>query len=312
MQIARRLRLPNNSPHGFTLVELLLATALTAVVMMAVYSSLDLYQRLMTAGRVDSERTQLKRALLEAMKRDIQSLVYYAPPETVGSSEATESADTEQAGMLSLLPADTSDESDTEEELMVQPGSGLYGDLTTLMLHVSRPPLAVQTVTADEMPATEVDLRSISWFLAVPNAPGLAGAVGNLASGGGMTMSRNSAVQGIARLQGASFALDYYDSQEATGLLAERAEILSDQVALLEFRYFDGIEWLESWDSDVMEGLPAAVEISIGFAPVTGNANSLGSQQASTVENQTGEITRCVIEMPLYAPQSTTDTTVVE
>ena len=312
MQMARRLRLPNNSPHGFTLVELLLATALTAVVMMAVYSSLDLYQRLMTAGRVDSERTQLKRALLEAMKRDIQSLVYYAPPETVGSSEATESADTEQAGMLSLLPADTSDESDTEEELMVQPGSGLYGDLTTLMLHVSRPPLAVQTVTADGMPATEVDLRSISWFLAVPNAPGLAGAVGNLASGGGMTMSRNSAVQGIARLQGASFALDYYDSQEATGLLAERAEILSDQVTLLEFRYFDGIEWLESWDSDVMEGLPAAVEISIGFAPVTGNANSLGSQQPSTVENQTGEITRCVIEMPLYAPQSTTDTTVVE
>lgn len=312
MQQACRLRLRNGSPSGFTLVELLLATALTAVVMMAVYSSLDLYQRLMTAGRADSERTQLKRALLEAMKRDIQSLVYYAPSGTASSTEATESGETEEAGMLSLLPADTSDESATEEELTVQPGSGLYGDLTTLMLHVSRPPLSVQTVTPDGMPAEEADLRSISWFLAVPNAPGLAGAVGNLASGGGMTMSRNSAVQGIARLQGASFALDYYDSQEATGLLAERAEILSDQVTLLEFRYFDGIDWLESWDSDVMEGLPAAVEISIGFAPVAGNANVGGTQPSSSTEGQTGEISRCVIEMPLYAPPSTTDTTAVE
>jgi len=286
---------------GFTLVELLLAAALTAVVMLAVYSSLSLYQRLITAGQDNSERTQLKRAILEAMKKDIQSLVYYAPP-VVAAESGTASGDAAEAD--AGMEMETTDETGTEE-IVPQAGSGLYGDLQTLMLHVSRPPLSAAS-QGDPALVTEVDLRSVSWFLATPNAAGLAGAVGNLASGGGMMMSRTSAVQGIARLQGPSFALDYADSQEATALLAERAEILTDEVTLLEFRYFDGLEWLDMWDSDAMESLPTAVEITIGFrAASTGTPSTTTS---STEESAIVDITRYVVELPLYSPPETEST----
>jgi len=40
--------------------------------------------------------------------------------------------------------------------------------------------------------------------------------------------------------------------------------LLSPTVRFIHFRYFDGAEWLEQWDSPDM---PAAVEVAVGFKP---------------------------------------------
>ncbi|MBC7835687.1 MAG: type II secretion system protein [Phycisphaerales bacterium] len=44
-------------------------------------------------------------------------------------------------------------------------------------------------------------------------------------------------------------------------------ELLSDEVALLRFRYFDGAEWLHSFDSAITGLLPVAIEVAIWFGP---------------------------------------------
>ncbi|MDO8603130.1 MAG: type II secretion system protein GspJ [Candidatus Omnitrophota bacterium] len=45
----------------------------------------------------------------------------------------------------------------------------------------------------------------------------------------------------------------------------DHSDILSDNVSELEFLYFDGLEWLDAWNSDGVSGvgLPKAVEIKI-------------------------------------------------
>ena len=44
-------------------------------------------------------------------------------------------------------------------------------------------------------------------------------------------------------------------------------EPLAVEVSAIEFLYFDGFEWLDSWDSDQQGGLPPAVQISLALTP---------------------------------------------
>jgi type II secretory pathway pseudopilin PulG len=43
---------------------------------------------------------------------------------------------------------------------------------------------------------------------------------------------------------------------------------MSPEVVRLEFRYFDGVEWLSSWDSEAAGRLPSAVEIVLSLQPM--------------------------------------------
>ena len=40
---------------------------------------------------------------------------------------------------------------------------------------------------------------------------------------------------------------------------------MAPEVSLLEFRYFDGFDWFDSWDSALYGELPKAVEIALEF-----------------------------------------------
>jgi hypothetical protein len=49
------------------------------------------------------------------------------------------------------------------------------------------------------------------------------------------------------------------------------AEVVSDRIAGCRFRYFDGREWQESFDSQASGRLPAAIEVSLWFgSPAAG------------------------------------------
>ena len=48
-------------------------------------------------------------------------------------------------------------------------------------------------------------------------------------------------------------------------LMAEAAEFLAPEVVSLTFRYFDGVDWVEEWDSDLQGAVPTAIEITLGF-----------------------------------------------
>ena len=79
------VRIPN---RGFTLVELLLAMALTLTLMTMLYTAMDLHYRFSTMGQIEVERSQIARSLLSQMAADIRSTVYR--PEEVPEEEETQ------------------------------------------------------------------------------------------------------------------------------------------------------------------------------------------------------------------------------
>lgn len=85
---------------------------------------------------------------------------------------------------------------------------------------------------------------------------------------------------GFSQMQGATSVgqvplrgLLRFERNRATSLLSTttsaiggpRPESLAPEVVALRFRYFNGSNWLESWDSKTMNGLPRAVEITAIF-----------------------------------------------
>lgn len=63
--------------RGFTLLELLLALALAALVFMAIAMAIDLHLRSIDVGRTETEEAQLARAILRRMADDLRSAVQY-------------------------------------------------------------------------------------------------------------------------------------------------------------------------------------------------------------------------------------------
>jgi hypothetical protein len=66
----------------------------------------------------------------------------------------------------------------------------------------------------------------------------------------------------VRRVQGRAKAIFAAQNGGATAT-TEGEQLLSDQVVSLSFSYFDGLSWLDEWDSSLMAGLPLAVQITL-------------------------------------------------
>src|SRR5690606_22465877 len=47
--------------------------------------------------------------------------------------------------------------------------------------------------------------------------------------------------------------------------LDQQFELLAPEVLFVQFRYFDGFEWLPAWDTQQFGGVPVAVEITLAL-----------------------------------------------
>ncbi len=56
---------------------------------------------------------------------------------------------------------------------------------------------------------------------------------------------------------------------DETNPLAIRNDLWSHELAYLEFRYFDGVEWDTKWDITEGNSLPQLVMVTVGFKPIT-------------------------------------------
>lgn len=80
-------------------------------------------------------------------------------------------------------------------------------------------------------------------------------------------------------------------------------EVLCRNVMSLNFRYFDGIDWLDSWDSSVRENaLPLAVEVRIRIGLLAGTPQE---EHAAPEDGQEYELTR-VLLLPCGGSRITT------
>jgi len=239
--------------QGFTLLEVLLALSLSALLLGAVYMSLNLHWKYTTAGREEVEQSQLARAILNRITLDLRSALYRAPP----ADESAESAagDTTGAGGAEAGSTDASTTTMTEElpDPTGTQSPGLYGNSETLMVYISQPSKTLEYAPlfdADRAGHRTSDQQTVSWFLARKGGFGLAGAVG---------MEK----EGIARTSGDSLSTTLADQEGNLAALVQQTRVLAPEVTRVQFRYFDGISWQPAWDSAQFGGLPRLVEVTI-------------------------------------------------
>jgi len=278
-QSGRARRRPASRRLAFTLLEVVFALALSLLLFTAILSAVKLFGQISTVGREEVQQAQLSRAILRSMEIDIRSVIYHDPP-----AEEEDSA------------ADSGEEEEAEEELIeivdaaeVFSGQsiGIYGDATTLVIHTGRPPRRLESLLPIE-PSS--DLKSIAYFLATPGGEGLQGATGTL-----LDTTGSGDVQGLVRLEGDRLAVEFADASGNVDALAQQATLLAEEMDFLQFRYFDGLTWLDAWDTTTYERLPAAIEITLGIDSQT-TGNSIAT------EPRASRLYRFVVALPTAVP----------
>lgn len=288
---------------GVTLLELILALALAAIVMAAVVTAINLHLKAFDARRTNVEEAQLARAVLGRIADDLRSAV---PHGTVDFTEAARLAgnlpelseeDLEEleggeipgglfgegnqgdgGGDDDFGSGDSSDEEDEETNAEnrtpgVTPASvpGIYGNRYQLQVDVSYLPRIEDFQTAADAGVDKNDLpsdvKTVAYYL-MSNSAGLGSAP---SSGGESVFGRLDAsgqenlAEGLVRR-----SLDRSTTQWAiengdVARLDRVGQILAPEVIALEFRYFDGEAWSDVWDSQQRGGLPVAVEVALAI-----------------------------------------------
>lgn len=100
---------------------------------------------------------------------------------------------------------------------------------------------------------------------------------------GGGTLSSTVSGTGLARMAGDRLLMQMAGQQNSGALLAN-TEILAPEVRSISFSYYDGTQWLATWDSSSQSGLPKAVEVILELEPISGSS-SKGSLSNSTALN---------------------------
>jgi prepilin-type N-terminal cleavage/methylation domain-containing protein len=305
--MSRASHKPNRD--GFTLLEVLLAMALAAIVLGAITMAIDFHLRVVERGRQQVEEAQLARALLRKIADDLRCAVLYQPMDATslealagstsgatsgrGNAGTAQSADsatalTSASGSSSGSSSDftgepTSDEATLAESAVWGATPGLYGNHYELQVDVSRLPRIDQyeqlVVDLDGRPGDLVsDVKTVAYYLGT---------------------SSDTAVVGLMRREldraATSFAAQYGGLME----LELHQKLLAPEVIAIEFNYFDGIDWYPEWDSSVLGGLPVAVEIAVAISMTPGTVANAGMIDLSlTTGEEEFRVYRLLVHLP--------------
>lgn len=312
-------------PHrsAFTLLELLVALGLVTILLAALGAAIDFHYRVVQKARDQVEEAQLARALLERIAKDIRGAVPYDPvnfekliPGLVtqggqsGLSALGEAAglDSELFGELTGESGGTSLGGDWTTTTLPRTVPGLYGGADWIEVDASRLPrpdqLSSEIVLASEgMLVDRVsDVKTVAYFVVSPEetinytfsqAPGV---VGFEEQGGLVRRELDRAVTAWAAQAG---ELDVINQQ---------LEPIAPEVAAIQFAYFDGTQWTDSWDSDAQGCLPKAVEVRLylrAASSLSGLATGTPSGELETAgitsalgDTQSYRVYRTVVYLP--------------
>jgi hypothetical protein len=106
-------------------------------------------------------------------------------------------------------------------------------------------------------------------------------------------------IQGLARLEGNRLAIQIADEQSNLESLAEQVKLLAPEVTGLQFRYFDGVDWLDAWDSGVSQRLPQAVEIMLKVRRTGGSSVKSATRRN---EEPPGDVYHLTVAIPSAEP----------
>jgi prepilin-type N-terminal cleavage/methylation domain-containing protein len=318
---------------GFTLLEVVIALSLSLLLLTAVYAAIRMQYRLSQTGREQMERAQLSRAVLRLIESDVRSVVWQVqkPPQSDEDDSSTSAVDDEPTTSTSsgtsagstfgtLSSSGNSSTSGTasaseatqilsSDTAFADGSSGIFGDSQSLVLHISRPPrdMVYSTSPGEEIDSYgRSDLASVSYFIADGSAGGLSAAVASQSGGGSSVLG---GVVGLARKEEDRMSMVMAGGDAAVGSLETSAQVIAPEVVAIEFAYWDGLEWLDSWDSASSGTLPSAIGITLSIDTETSveNRTLSGQLQQAVTTGQSADVSqpvqvRYVIALPLAEP----------
>lgn len=262
---------PKHNGRGFTLLEVVLAMAISIVVFALVARAIELYLVRFDESRCMVEANQLMRGVVDQIAADLRAVRLSS---TAGSSGAS-SQEGEQGGNSGTENGVASSSENqggsggdgfgggslgSSSEAVIR---GLFGDATRLRIDRAAPPALMRRFLGEESLLTmqPADLpQSVTYFyregrqLSPTQFASLGVAPEQLGDCGGLCVWRSPT-------DAAVLVDDPLMAAEDSG--AEQAELLAPEVLELTFGYFDGEELRETWDSAEQERLPAAVQVEL-------------------------------------------------
>ena len=270
--------------RGYTLLEILIATAIGVVLLGALYVALDVQLGLTRSGREAVNTSSVARGLLERISTDVSLSLGPIPVQTSssntsaggtqsgagasGSTGATTSA-TNTTGGASSSGANPSASSSPATTSSTPPfNMGVQGDDTHLTLYLSRWPREVVLPPNDanynnqngNLPI-ESDLRRITWWFADGS--------------------------GLARQEIRIATSDDALNSPAPDLNDGYSTLVAPEVTSITFQYFDGSQWQTSWDGtqagpDGVTPIGPPIAISVDMTLVLPSSEPDGVKQTKT------------------------------
>ncbi|HIK94446.1 MAG TPA: hypothetical protein EYG03_21080 [Planctomycetes bacterium] len=275
----RGSEVPVSRTHGFTLLEVLLATGLTTLLMAALYTAMSVYWTTATESYDEIERAQIARAVLRQMARDIQSCTFVE--EELSTSE-------EDDDQTDDVDADTA---------MASYTNGLFGSDSDLVLYISRPDRDQDYISAQELMLPtdrSSDALVVRYLMAQEGGSSLGGEF----AASNATLSGPS--EGLARMQGDLIGLSTAINQGDMGMQLAATALLAPEVAALKFEYFDGVDYLTEWDSTAQNAMPLAIIIELTLTVVQDENDD--RNLAETVGALQDTVHRLVVPIPVCTP----------
>ena len=307
-----------SSRRAFSLLELILALALTVVIFSAIAASFHVFLKTVTEQQREIEQHQVARNVMAIIGNDIRAALQYKPVDVTGVENLAASEllvagiiggeSAEDIIAIDALGApeaeeDVSDVSGGSDELAeeeialadcVDCRPTLIGTETALTVDVSHlprldeyNPLVASNSEEVQLPS---DLKAISYFIGRPSAGDNSGRNSLFSDqvnelGG---LYRRNIDRAVANYAGEEGIMDFADSY---------ADLISPEVVELTFRYFDGEQWNTEWDNFERGGFPLAVEIVVTMDP--NRLNSDDPDSYSGFDPNTMQRYRSVVNLPV-------------
>jgi len=303
------LSAPDSPPwRGLTLLETMLAIALSSLVLYLVSMAIDLHLRALDQRGQQVEEAQLARTLLGLMARDLRDAVY--TPSTNGQSLQAAEGDANGDGQ-DVDSGESSTSSDTSLGLSdlsyVPTKPGLYGTYDEIQVDISRLPRAdeyqrlFQDERTDKLRDMVSEVKTVAYYVRDDNTIG--------STTGYASEEREAG--GLFRRELDRRATVWAAEAGNVTSLDETAELIAPEVMALQFRYFDGIQWYDEWDSETYGGLPAAVEITIAISSASSDGSGATGLTASNASGDAfgeDQTYRLLVRLPTAEVTSPYDT----
>lgn len=272
---------------AFTLLEVLLALALSVVLVGLVGGALRFYAIDMNVRDMDIRQTQLAAAVMQMIEDDLRATLHAEPLDTSGlesllASTAGAGGGADAGDDLSAAGIDggESDEdllaeeslltTDLQSGVAVLQSPGLIGNQTQVQIDLSRLPRLEEYVTyldptvgnLEDVPS---DLKTVAYFV---QPPGVVGGIQDPLDQLGAPPTDASTADaasagGLVRRSLDRAATSYAASTGGMAMLNQTGELLAPEITGIEFAYWDGVTWQTQWSSDEYGELPLAVQVRL-------------------------------------------------